>query len=354
MGERESVGQALKRVGVNSGDGISAAESAVIREEVLRLSGGQARKAGTALIVQPYDFDPAYQRSITAILNDSLDAQRQNASDEGIVRIKVFNGIETDLPRASVALYGSQNRMVCSGTVISPRKVLTAAHCFCSATVPTEVRLDTRAASASTRVRIASHRCYARCRDRAAVGDIAVVEVDQDLKVEPIRISNAKELASLRGGSDITFVGFGETGSSAATGVRRMRDTKVLHERCEGNFVGSDGMSRSVKKTYGCTGPHELVSLPPFDPKAAASSGGVCRGDSGGTVLVGKIVDFKVPDVRPVPPPSGQPAVIVAQVIPKGEPAEDVCGGYGSVAVRLDAPMVEWINSPANVTACER
>jgi secreted trypsin-like serine protease len=153
---------------------------------------------------------------------------------------------------ALVDKFDGETYPYCTGTLISPKVLLTAAHCYPETSRYFGVTFDAEYTASSPLYRGTFH--------EHPTLDIAVVKFNQDIPgIEPAQLPTIGKLANSAKGDRFTAVGYGATsGSSDDYGVRRYAVSTF----------------KSVNNTYLRLSQHR-------------GSGGTCYGDSGGPNFFG-------------------------------------------------------------------
>jgi secreted trypsin-like serine protease len=206
----------------------------------------------------------------------------------------VGGSVTAGYPEVVAVLHDST--FVCSGVVVAPRIVLTAAHCVYGLPddgdgVTVRFGPDANAPDGerdATALRI--HPDYGT----QATHDVALIDLVADAPVTPVPW-NTEPLELTLIGQPVTLVGYGQTGADDASGEHQRRETSV---------VLSDLNATALRWQDGAHG--------------------ICEGDSGGPA----IMDLGGGDV-------------VVGVLSEGDPA---CEQWGA-AVRTDA-MDGWLADP--------
>lgn len=160
---------------------------------------------------------------------------------------------------------GSAERWCCSGTLIAPDVVLTAAHCI----VPENRRWrvfigeDVRYPDAGTVIEVRKAVVHPDYRGEGLPNDLAVLLLSSPATVAPRAFAPGEEVDRQ---TFVRVVGFGRTNPAATTGYGRRRQVDVP-------LAGHD-------PSYGATQDTEFVAGAPFLDLDS------CRGDSGGPAYV--------------------------------------------------------------------
>jgi MYXO-CTERM domain-containing protein len=209
---------------------------------------------GGCVVEEPKTLASRYEQGFRPIINGTLDTSQEHM---GVV-----------------ALYNTQGAM-CTGTLIAPKVVLTAAHCIHGMSISslniifgTDIQTGTWIGVDTATV----HPSYDPGGGYdAPVNDIALVRMEQNAPSGVATIPylpQAYGLTSQDVGAPLTFVGFGTTGSGT-------QNTQKFY------FDGSLG---SV-----CEGPstcyYSGAELAPRTIGYSNQAGGPCSGDSGGPAL---------------------------------------------------------------------
>lgn len=271
---------------------------------------------------------PSPQKNTTFIVNgtptiiekDSRTQANFEAVSARTDRIWIGVGTEqqgVDIFPDAVAIRTNLGGM-CSGALVKPDTVLTAAHCFCSGNTPELVifgRTTDLGAQSTRIVQVDKPNSKQKMEcGKYQQGDIGLVRLKESVQVLTRRIASPAQVTQAK---SVRLVGFGRTENNNS-GTKLMVDVPITSHDCQGTSSG--GTDAAV---YGCTPDFELVASSPLTNQDS------CNGDSGGGVFVSDDNDN----------------FLLAAVISRGIQTPNVrpCGD-GGIYPRIDgAAMRQWL-----------
>jgi hypothetical protein len=189
----------------------------------------------------------------------------------------IVGGSVTTTQAAVVALL-SNGAPYCTGTLIGPRLVVTAAHCLDGIT-PDAIAVGDATGTAA-RAQVANTRIDPGFDPVSLVNDIGIVLLSADAPVPPVA-PLAPEQDTLTTGTSLLLVGFGRTSADAAVdGLER--DGAIT---CGALTATTVGYSGAVHACEGDSGGPALVTVSGVEYVAAVTSSGnaSCTADAVGT-----------------------------------------------------------------------
>ncbi|EHK80070.1 peptidase S1 and S6 chymotrypsin/Hap [Sinorhizobium meliloti CCNWSX0020] len=209
----------------------------------------------------------------------------------------------------------------CSGVLLSPNHVVSAAHCLCAmdnpivivgthAVLPEPRRLEVDASKSVGMINCTS--LSDRDRAPAAIkdGDVALYFLK-----EPVRDIPTRQVAPPGMISDtamVRAVGWGATGNPGAEPGKFVADIQIASVDCS-SIPNEEG------RDWGCRAQHEMV---------AAGVRDTCEGDSGGPVYV-----FAQTEI----------ALYLAGITSRAYDLNKRCGGGGIYVKLATPPVIDWL-----------
>jgi len=227
-----------------------------------RTGGGAlstGRSAGGRTTGARMGDDPRYVANLRA-----LALQTSNA--------RIIGGTSVD-PKdfPDCVAVGSDTLWACTGTLIAPNAVLTAAHCQDFHTrvfVGNDVTKKGKIVKVKKKIR---HQSF----DDKFNNDLMVLILEK--KVTGVKPRARAAADAIQHAATARLVGFGSTrlDGSGSLGAKLQTDVPIVSNGCDGNVNG-----KPDEQTYGCHLNHEIVAGKPLLNHDS------CKGDSGGPLFV--------------------------------------------------------------------
>jgi len=200
-------------------------------------------------------------------------------------QISIINGDPASIAEfPSLAFISARNTFSCTGTVIAPRVVLTAAHCvedlnLGGFTAPSKYTVVTGRSNPSQTgsgnvLRVSETHVFPRFDPGTAHGDAALLVLASPTPAPPIPLAGEADAALYAGGAGVRLAGWGLTSPNATVPPNGLRSTS--------NVVLDPSACKSGTRTY----------YPPYSPAIQMCTtdppdhrNGGCFGDSGGPVI---------------------------------------------------------------------
>lgn len=214
-----------------------------------------------------------------------------SSTSSGTVDAKIIGGSTTTITSAPWMAQLFYNDTVndigffCGGAVVSPTKILTAAHCakgynwakYGTIVTGTTTMPDADGNTNGTvrgAVRQWTHPSYS---GRTIDNDIAVITLNEPVTATPIRMTTSTDTTSYKPGTNAKVYGWGRTTSTtqAVSATLKTATLPIQSDTTCANYYGSD----FIKGHMVCAG----------NPASGSDSGttSACNGDSGGPLVVG-------------------------------------------------------------------
>ena len=199
-------------------------------------------------------------------------------------------------------MYGGRYRQFCGGTLVGPRKVITAAHCLFDGPGVDELVVGSMGGGALSSMdsvidMVKSYEIHPAYDSDLILNDIAVITLEGDMVGVPYAVPAADDSALVVGGSPVVSAGWGSTdqslGDEGYPNLFRVAPLTVFP-------ASSCGGGKSYKvngKLFGGYGVNDSV----YSKKQLCAQGyrdsqivDTCVGDSGGPLIAGAGVDMRL------------------------------------------------------------
>jgi hypothetical protein len=269
-------------------------------------------------------------------------ASAHDPSPTGTARQHVTHGSADGADPAVVALLDAEGRAICSGTLVGPRVVLTAAHCNIGPRSYSGFRafFGESVRGEGTRIDLVEARPHPAFEPDTYANDLALLALAERAPTEPVPLLAAPADAALMGAT-VRVVGYGTTSGTAIDSGEKRQGTAAVSE------VGATTITLRPAPSQPCSGDSggpQFLAVGGAESLAAVTSHGdsTCADHATGTRVDAYLDSFVRPYLESMMPGAAR----------AGERClfPEHCGGASCVAA-ADEPRIHYCAPPCSAGA---